>query len=616
MSYVVLARKWRPMSFEDLVGQEHVSRTLANAIQSGRVAHAFLFTGVRGVGKTTAARILAKALNCMGTDKTPRTGPTATPCLECAACREITAGTDVDVREIDGASYNGVDEVRKLQDSLPYRPARDRFKIFIVDEVHMLSQNAWNAFLKTLEEPPPHVKFIFATTEVQKVPVTILSRVQKFDFKLIPTQLIAKRLRHVLTTEKIPADDAALAILAREAAGSMRDAMSLLDQVIAWNDQKLDGDSVSRVLGVASRKVLHDLAAALVGGDASRCLGIVADLSNQGYDIATVARDLLALLRDLVISKVCKEPGELLDLADEERKDVLDLAGKSDADDLIRVHQGFSDGFDGVVRSSQPRAALEMLLVRLARRPPLIPIDDLIQRLGALEKRLGSPPAREPSAPGGGGGSGAQRAPSRPQPSSPAAGTGTHRRAEPESVRSEPARSEPVRSEPARSEPARSEPVRSEPARSSPVAAGGLVSEADLAVFRSVVDRLRGDRPELAALLHHASVLEVGRERITLAIESGSVVDRVRHNDEWVRALRDAAGGHFGSQTEVVFQQLNGRRDSTVAALDDKERAERLEASRSRARQHPRVAEAVQILGARIKEIRLPDDDERTGAPR
>ena len=393
MSYVVLARKWRPMSFEDLVGQGHVSRTLANAIQSGRVAHAFLFTGVRGVGKTTSARILAKALNCMGTAAEPRTGPTVTPCLECAACREITQGTDVDVREIDGASYNGVDEVRKLQDSLPYRPARDRYKIFIVDEVHMLSTSAWNAFLKTLEEPPPHVKFIFATTEVHKVPVTILSRVQRFDFKLIPTQLIAKRLRYVLDAEKIQSDDRALAILAREAAGSMRDAMSLLDQVIAWNDQALDGDSVARVLGVASRQILHDLSAALVGGDAARCLEIIGDLANQGYDIATVARDVLAALRDLVVAKMCKDPADLLDLADEERADVKVLSERTSGDDLVRLHQGFSGGYDDVVRSGQARAALEMLLVRLARRPALIPIDDLVNRLAALEKRLGGGPA-------------------------------------------------------------------------------------------------------------------------------------------------------------------------------------------------------------------------------
>src|SRR5688572_16137577 len=317
MSYVVLARKWRPMRFEDLVGQEHVARTLENAIKSGRIAHAFLFTGVRGVGKTTSARILAKALNCMGGD-----GPTITPCLRCPACLEIAQGSDMDVREIDGASYNGVDEVRKLQDSLPYRPARDRYKIFIVDEVHMLSQNAWNAFLKTLEEPPAHVKFIFATTEVHKVPITILSRVQRFDFKLITTQTIAARLREVLQAENIEADEAAISVVAREAAGSMRDAMSVLDQVIAWGGDKLVGSEVARVLGVASHSVLYELSSALLAGDAERCLSIVADLANQGYDIAHVARDLLALLRNLVVAKVVKQPDSLLDLPDEEARDV------------------------------------------------------------------------------------------------------------------------------------------------------------------------------------------------------------------------------------------------------------------------------------------------------
>ncbi|HEV8548759.1 MAG TPA: DNA polymerase III subunit gamma/tau, partial [Polyangiaceae bacterium] len=261
MSYVVLARKWRPLRFDDLVGQEHVARTLGNAIKSGRVAHAFLFTGVRGVGKTTSARILAKALNCLGDPETtpPGTdpGPTVSPCLKCAACLEIAAGADMDVWEIDGASYNGIDEVRKLQDSLPYRPQRDRYKIFIVDEVHMLSQSAWNAFLKTLEEPPPHVKFIFATTEVHKVPVTILSRCQRYDFKLIAASTIAARLRFVLEQEKVSFDDAAVHIIAREAAGSMRDAMSLLDQVLAsvggGAGERLTAEGVARVLGVADR---------------------------------------------------------------------------------------------------------------------------------------------------------------------------------------------------------------------------------------------------------------------------------------------------------------------------------------------------------------------------
>jgi DNA polymerase-3 subunit gamma/tau len=422
LSYLVLARKWRPQTFDDLVGQEHVSRTLGNAIATGRVAHAFLFTGVRGVGKTTSARIMAKALNC-------EKGPTASPCLVCSPCKEIAAGADVDVQEIDGASYNGVDEVRKLQESLPYRPARDRHKIFIVDEVHMLSQSAWNAFLKTLEEPPPHVKFIFATTEVHKVPVTILSRCQRYDFKLIPTQLIAKRLRYVLGQEKIEADDAAVALVAREAAGSMRDGMSLLDQAIAWGGDKLVGSEVSRVLGVAARSVIHQIAKGLLEGDASACLGIVADLSDQGYDVVQVARGILAELRDLVVAKVCREPDRLLDLADEENAEVKALAASADADDLLRLHHGFSTPFDDMTKSADVRAALEMLLVRLARRPPLVPMDDLVARLAELEHRLssGGPGPQGPSRAAGGGsagGSGASRPASRGGSASPQGGPG------------------------------------------------------------------------------------------------------------------------------------------------------------------------------------------------
>jgi DNA polymerase-3 subunit gamma/tau len=617
VSYLVLARKYRPQTFEDLVGQDHVARTLASAIATGRVAHAFLFTGVRGVGKTTSARLLAKCLNCVGPLGT-QTRPTATPCNECAPCREITAGHDLDVQEIDGASYNGVDEVRRLQEGMTFRPARDRFKVYIVDEVQMLSTAAWNAFLKTLEEPPPHVKFIFATTEVHKVPVTILSRCQRYDFKLIPTQTIARRLEQVLAQETIEADGPAVQVLAREAAGSMRDAMSLLDQVIAFSGTKLTGDDVTRVLGVADRAILHELATALVSGDAAGCLGVVDRLACQGFDLSHVARDVLRHLRNLVVAKACgpaQSAGEsstslreLLDLADEEVRDVVELASRAELDDLSRLFQGFSRSFDDVVRSGQPRMAVEMALVRLARRPPLLPLDELLVRVGDLERRLGGAPPPGPVPRGGGGGGGGRGAhPSHASIAAPsvlpdAGATRTHGALALADVRPAENARPVVVPLPA----PLSHPVAP---RAEPAAAGA----ADMDAWRASVERVRVARPALASVIEHAFPLEVSAARVVIGFEpSAGFLAALASEPEAIDVITRAIRAHFGAPTQVVLdvsaKPAGGAR--TVAAIEAARRAGDLAEARASVERHPIVQEAIRLFGAQLRDVKLPNSEQ------
>src|SRR4051812_5620132 len=285
MSYLVLARKYRPQTFEEIVGQEHVTRTLQNAIRQGRLHHAFLFTGARGVGKTTAARILAKALSC---DQ----APTPTPCNQCESCREIAAGTSVDVQEIDAASNNSVDNIRDLREAIRYAPVRGKKKVYILDEVHMLSTSAWNALLKTLEEPPPHAVFVFATTDPHKLPQTILSRVQRYDFKLVPTSRLVEHLADVLGREGLEFDRSALQLVAREGAGSVRDSLSLLDQVLASAQGRLTEEQTAAVLGVADRGLILGLGRAILNREAGEALRLVAHAYERGFDLVQLARTL------------------------------------------------------------------------------------------------------------------------------------------------------------------------------------------------------------------------------------------------------------------------------------------------------------------------------------
>ncbi|HVV51573.1 MAG TPA: DNA polymerase III subunit gamma/tau, partial [Polyangia bacterium] len=400
MSYLVLARKYRPQRFSELIGQEHVARTLSNAIAANRVHHAFLFTGARGVGKTSAARILAKALSC-------EKGPTAEPCGVCELCQEIAGGRSVDVIEIDAASNTKVEETKSVLEGVRYLPARARRKVYIIDEVHMLSAHSWNALLKTLEEPPPHVVFVFATTEAHKIPGTILSRCQRFDFKLISTARLAGHLTEVLKTEKIDATPEAVRLVARQAAGSVRDGLSLLDQTIAYvGSETLTAEVAADVLGIADRQLLVGLATAVLDRDPGNALRLIARAADRGVDLGQLARSFLGFLRDLeVIASVKPAPGvqlgDLVDATPEEIDEARALAERAGPGLPTVLFDRWARAVEEASQLPTPRLLYEMAAIDLCAAEPLVPLGDLLQRLDDLEGRLrGGRPA--PAAGSGG----------------------------------------------------------------------------------------------------------------------------------------------------------------------------------------------------------------------
>jgi DNA polymerase III subunit gamma/tau len=401
MSYLVLARKWRPSTFDEVVGQQHVRRTLKNAVERDRVAHALLFTGSRGVGKTSCARILAKALNC-------ETGPRVDPCGTCAACVEIGAGTSVDVFEIDGASNNSVDQIREIRESVKFLPTRGKRKMYIIDEVHMLSTSAFNALLKTLEEPPAHVLFVFATTEPHKIPETIISRCQRFDFKRIPETEIVEALARIGASEGLKVESAALRHIAREAKGGMRDSLSLLDQVISFCGTEIVESQVREVLGIADRSVLYALTGAILERDGQRALRTIDELFRFGLDLQKFAAEFLQHLRDLVVVKVVGSPERLVDIPSEELVAMAEQVAQVPAAGLHRLFDTFLKGAEEVGRSPYPKLVLEMTLLRLCHQGPTMPLAEVLAGLGRLEARLnhelppepqGPPPSERPRAP-------------------------------------------------------------------------------------------------------------------------------------------------------------------------------------------------------------------------
>ncbi|MDE2229206.1 MAG: DNA polymerase III subunit gamma/tau [Alphaproteobacteria bacterium] len=374
--YRVLARKYRPATFAELIGQEAMVRTLANAIAAGRIAHAFILTGVRGVGKTTTARIIARALNCVGPDG--KGGPTVEPCGQCEHCRAISEDRHVDVMEMDAASRTGVDDIRELTDGVRYKPVSARFKVYIIDEVHMLSKNAFNALLKTLEEPPPDVKFIFATTEVHKVPVTVLSRCQRFSLRRVPADILAQQYAKIVAAEKVEAETGAIALIARAADGSVRDGLSILDQAIALGAGKVTEAMVREMLGVADRGLVFDLLETVLKGDAAGAVKRMGDLYEGGADPALALQELLDLTYHLTRLKLAPESG---DGFEGERGRALPLAQKLGMAELARAWQMLLKGLGEVQCAPSPIQAAEMVLVRLAYVADLPAPADLVKAL-------------------------------------------------------------------------------------------------------------------------------------------------------------------------------------------------------------------------------------------
>jgi DNA polymerase-3 subunit gamma/tau len=407
MAYQVIARKWRPQSFAEVTGQEPITRTLSNAIEHERLHHAYLFSGARGVGKTTTARLLAKALNC---HKSPK--PTANPCRTddpdaCPSCREISESRSIDVQEIDAASNTGVDDVREtIIGSIGFAPARDRFKIFVIDEVHMLSASAFNALLKTIEEPPPRVVFIMATTERHKVPETILSRCQLFEFRTIATAKILERLRHIADSEKISIPEDALREIARAGEGSMRDAQSAFDQVISFAGEKIKKEDVEMALGVAGADILMRVVDGIAQHQPAEALKVVDDLVMRGHDLRNFCRDLLSHFRDLLVAKVSGSD-ELLESAVCDRSELDKQSASFSEADLVRFFHSLSETETKLKTATHPRYQLEVGLVKLMEMRSLQPLGDLIERITALENsvRTGTPPPARSNSPSSAGGS-------------------------------------------------------------------------------------------------------------------------------------------------------------------------------------------------------------------
>ncbi len=587
MAYEVLALKYRPKVFEDLIGQEVVTRTLTSAIQQDRIAHAFLFSGVRGVGKTTTARILAKALNC---DR----GPTVRPCGECPGCQEIAKGSSLDVLEIDGASNNGVEQVREIVEGSRYAPSRDRFKIYIIDEVHMLTTPAFNALLKTLEEPPPAVKFIFATTEHHKIPDTILSRCQEFEFRTVAPTEISAQLQMIAKAENIEISATALNSLSRAASGSLRDGISALDQVIAATGTTIEEQDVTELLGLIERDVLRQTTRALIDQDTAAILTLVDGLSRGGRDFRYFTTALMQYLRDILVAKVAPGASELMELPDE-TSELEAIAHEFSEEDLLRALEVLTQAESALRTSPEPRFHLEMALLKLSQLHRLASFEELLARFEAFVSG-GAPPPPSGSA---------------PKPISKPAMKSAAPRAS-DTPRDQQAQGTRAAQPPQPVQPP--QPSSTGSAETSPddwtsdVPPVGEADASELAFGVRLVQHLKASKPMLHALVSHNEAATLDGDRLTLTyLDTQRVLAEQLQQKALKELLEEQASGLVGRTIRVNIDVIRETSEAAVAPSEPQVQDDTSATLRDRANSDPLVRQFIDTFQGEIESVQKPD---------
>jgi DNA polymerase-3 subunit gamma/tau len=560
MGYLVLARKYRPQTFADVVGQVHVTQTLSNAIRHQRVAHAILFSGPRGTGKTTVARILAKAMNCTQEDTSPH------PCNACRSCNEITNGSAADVFEIDGASNNSVDQVRELRENVKYMPAYSPHKIYIIDEVHMLSTPAFNALLKTLEEPPPHVIFVFATTEFHKIPITILSRCQRYDFRRVAFDQIVAHLAHVCQQENVVLPEEGLATIAREAGGSMRDALSLLDQVMTCAESIQTHDQVLEILGTVDRRLLVNLADALLQGDIRQVLEHIDAVYQRGQDIKKLYQDLINHVRDLLVIKFSDRAEHLVDLPPAEVAHLSNRVASLSAITLNHVLDALFRDEAAIRLSLQPRLALETSLIRICGIKPALPIDTLIRKVDQLRRQMVESGGTITQAPVND-----ERSAVSGPPPAPPTGAGSESATAPVVAKA-------------------SSPQRTYPPQ------GQAAAEQ---FWQALLSALQATHPALAANLKRAKLLAADENALEIELQGNDfTLKRVRRRDS-LDAVQAACHTISGHRPQIRVQ------GKTVDPTERQKKKERDDQARQQALSHPLVAEAIELFSGKVVDVKI-----------